>query len=603
MNHQQQQEDSFPKVNFLKFFPFNIFPKMRVAQKHTYQVLSESANSMVFEEPTGTGKTAIGYGFLKGQQSLLDGPCFYLTTTKTEVDQIKQQFPDFKVAYGRGEYPCLYYGETGVTAQESPCYMLKCKHRVNQDSGDTEEPGATPCPYYQAKFEAKKGGLVAATASFFLYTYFFSKEWKQKPAGIVLDEIHSLADIFRHTLSFDISDYHLSRSIELLQDIDPLVALQLEKFKKRMIYFVKKRSHPNTNLLLKETEISELITILSEINGKDLIKKVRESVKVDEVDRETLKRLQDIVYGVSRYIRSLKYTIPSVNPKRKPLSYMYGYVREDMNENDRVKYKLCIKSYFVAGMIRSMLEGIRTLSYSATIGNIDILRHESGVPGDFEAVGSDFQAKNTRIFLPTDVADLSHKNAKKQDKTKTLRRIARTAKRFADKGLRSLVVVVSDAEREKFMMLAEEEKLHVLTYSTEATSRQVLQAFKDGLGDSLLGTMANYGQGIDLPGGMAPITFVLRPDYPHPNDPMTQFEEDRFPGGQRWAIWTWRVIIKALQVRGRNVRSAEDKGVTFFMSNQYRRFLMGSLPLWLHSAYRGQITFDEAVKEAEELLL
>ena len=71
----------------------------------------------------------------------------------------------------------------------------------------------------------------------------------------------------------------------------------------------------------------------------------------------------------------------------------------------------------------------------------------------------------------------------------------------------------------------------------------------------------------------------------------------------RWRLWNWRVMIEALQVRGRNIRGPQDLGVTFFISEQFRRFLFASLPEWLQPAYRGEHTFEEAVTETEELLV
>ncbi len=101
---------------------------------------------------------------------------------------------------------------------------------------------------------------------------------------------------------------------------------------------------------------------------------------------------------------------------------------------------------------------------------------------------------------------------------------------------------------------------------------------------------------------MAPIIWFLRPGYPRPDDPLTQFEAKRF-GNRRWQRWQYKVAIQALQVRGRNIRSTTDIGVTFFISQQFRNFLFGSLPKELQDkAYRGQFSFDECLKDADRLL-
>ncbi len=59
---------------------------------------------------------------------------------------------------------------------------------------------------------------------------------------------------------------------------------------------------------------------------------------------------------------------------------------------------------------------------------------------------------------------------------------------------------------------------------------------------------------------------------------------------------------QALQVRGRNIRLHTDMGVTFFISQQFKRVLFGALPGWLQKAYRNQFTFEEALADAESLL-
>ena len=131
--------------------------------------------------------------------------------------------------------------------------------------------------------------------------------------------------------------------------------------------------------------------------------------------------------------------------------------------------------------------------------------------------------------------------------------------------------------------------------------REGAKQFREGIRDVLVGTESNYGEGVDLPKGVAPVIFYYRPSYPRPDDPASVFEERRF-GGQRWQVWNWRVIIGLLQVRGRNIRSVEDTGVTFLISQQFRRFAFGSLPEWLKPAYVGNKTFEECVKDTVKML-
>jgi len=244
-----------------------------------------------------------------------------------------------------------------------------------------------------------------------------------------------------------------------------------------------------------------------------------------------------------------------------------------------------------------------TLAMSATIGSPDMFAFETGIKGDFESLPSTFPPERARIYLPTDTANLARKKTgdSERPKNKMLRLIVETAKRFARKGHRSLVIVVSNAERQKFQEFAMEAGLKILTYGNGMTAKECVLRFRDGEGECLVGTAANFGQGIDLPKQTAPVTFCLRPGYPRPDDPQTQFEEQRF-GKKRWALWTWRIVIDLLQARGRNIRSEKDRGVTFLISQQYRRFAYGCLPEWLKPAYKGDLKFEDCVKDAMKLL-
>jgi Rad3-related DNA helicase len=128
----------------------------RPVQGGAFDFLFRHPNGALLEIPTGEGKTAIGISVLLASAAQNQTPLYYITPTKTQVEQVHNKHPETVRVFGRAEYPCLYYADRGVndvTAQASPCYMLDCPHRVDQDTGDTEEPDCDPCPYYQDKFE------------------------------------------------------------------------------------------------------------------------------------------------------------------------------------------------------------------------------------------------------------------------------------------------------------------------------------------------------------------------------------------------------------------------------------------------------------------
>lgn len=600
-------------LNVAASFPKHLYSEVRDEQTEGLEFIEEHQDeSIVLEAPTGTGKTPLGLSYLMARGRVADGPLVYVTPTKALVDQVQKLDPRVTVVYGRHEYPCLFYPNETLQADEIPCLQLmECPHRVDQETGETAEPGVTPCPYYKAKYEARHAKVVACTTAFYFYAQWFQRLW-ENPAGVVIDEAHRIADTIRHCLSFDITDYHLGRSVDLLKLIEAEEADILLRFLKRMRSIIRRRTSRHDEqrqvigyrpTLLKDEEIQQLLDILMEIDNRGLGRKITAAVREGRLNpvehRETLLRLEGITRNLSRYVRQLQFSLPEEG--RNPLNYTYAFFQPEPLPGERVQHRLVVRAFYVAPIIKRILPK-HTLAYSATIGDVDLFGYETGIRGAHLSLGSNFPVAHTRIFLPSDTPNLAVKERKSGEPTRVLRRIAKTCKRFARKGLRSLVVVVSNQERDKFLLLCEEDGLDALSYGNGITPKEAATRFKAGEGDLLVGTVANYGEGIDLPQQLAPVIFFLRPGYPSPDDPGTQFQLKRF-GSLYWPLTNWRVMQQALQVRGRNLRSADDLGVTFFISQQFRRFLFASLPAWLQDAYKGQRTFDQCVKDAEELLI
>ena len=592
--------------NLTDHFPWDVYGQMQPNQQLAFELIAQDS-SLILEGPTGTGKTAIAYTYLATIADGAEGPVYYVVTNKTQVDQVARMHPDVFRVYGRGEYDCHYYDDE-FRADEIPCLTLKeCPHRVDVLAGQTKEEGATPCSYYQAKFLARQPQIVVCTAAFYLYNNLFRRDYV--PAvGVVIDEAHQIADVFRSALYYEISDWNLKRSIRMLQSIGAAAeAEQVQDFLNKMIFVLKNKPQAKRELL-KEDEIALLMDALGEIDDDALRSRISAAVqsgRIDPVkDRVALKQLEDLSYRLRRYINSLEYALPALG-YRGALNYItYAYsnngVEEDEAQQKRVNYKLIVQSYYVAPLVKKML-GENTLAMSATIGDPKIFGFESGIQLPFHSLPAAFPVENTLILMPTDTPNLSHKQKSRGEPAKTLRKLARMSRDFGNKGKRSLMIVISESERQKFLRVADEEGVDAISYNEDVSPREAVGRFKDGEGTVLVGTIANYGEGLDLPDEICPITFVLRPAYPNPTEPSAKFEERRF-GSQVWAIWQWRVMIEALQVRGRNVRSVSDRGATIFVSQQFRKFVYAALPTWLKPAYRGGLSLDECRQAVLDLL-
>ena len=533
----------------------------------------DEKGSLIIESGTGTGKTPVEYAVAKAAEAAGRKRIFIITVNKTVVEQIHGEFPELKVVYGQNEHVCPWAAEDfeaepakWVTSDQLPIlyedpecpradeipHILhrKCPHFVDQESGKTNVPGVVACPYYQQKFEARQSGIVLCTMSYYLFDQLFVSDGTP-PGCLVIDEVHRIADVIRNTLSYDITDWHLTQSIEMLARLEDETKEEVKVLKKflaalRCIAKGRKRT-AFTEHLLDEDEIRRLINILSGIEADALLKKIEKAVDRGVInpkkDRVALKKLETLVRDLRRYVHSFEYSLEEKDAegqvKRPPLNYTCAYYREEREEGRRVQYKLVIRCHYVAPLIKKRLLSPLTVSFSATIGDPDVFGYETGIKHPFFAVGSNFPAEHARLYIPTDAPNLAQSRRKRQDMTRTLRKIAKAAVRFAKRGQRSLVVVISNAEREKFLMLAKEERLAALSYGNGVTAKEAAAAFRGGEGDVLVGTAANYSEGVDLPRQMAPVIFFLRPGYPNPTDASTQFEERRY-GSMRWAIWNWR---------------------------------------------------------------
>jgi Rad3-related DNA helicase len=621
------------KEELLENFSWNLYPKgPRPGQINFWGPIVETKPPWILEGPTGIGKTEAAHAFLKTLEKKGLSPLFHIAITKSQVDQVKKWYPEVKVVYGRNEYPCLFYCpyhrgikkdlkpeacttmsecqkcpyfQEGIviSAEDSPCSIIDCPHRVSQITGETKEPGVEPCPYQLAKYEAKQGGIVVCTVAFYLVVRLFHPEEWPTPAGLVIEEAHRIARMARNCLKWEITDYHLKRLIELLGKIKAPERPILISFLRTAAKIVRSKKGEGP-FLLKDEEIRELLNILLEFHYPEkLFERMREAVKEGLIDPfedvKTLKALERLAYEIPRYIKGFEYSLPT--EKRGPLNITYGFCRKELKPRQRFRYELVIQAYHVAPIFKKIIPPL-TLAYSATIGDPKIFAWETGIEGTFHSFPSEFPVKNTRIFMPIDTPNLAKKVRRKGDLKKMLKKIAETCKRLAEINIRALVVVTSDKERKKFIEYCQRLGINCLSYDEKKKPKEALAEFKKGEGQVLLGTSAAYGEGIDLPKKLAPVIFFLRPGYPKPKDPMNEFEHRKWGDVRAWKLKNYRVMIEALQVRGRNIRNPDDVGVTIFIDQRFRKFLYPNLPEWLKEAYVRDLTFDQAVEEAIQLV-
>ncbi len=596
-------------------FPSEKHSVMRPQQRQVLEFWAQHPKSII-EMPTGHGKTAVEYAILKAAANAGKKPLFLITPNKTILQQIYREYLDLAIVVGKHDFPCYYYEDNAderfsletkpedvqYRADEIACSFLRnCPHRVNLKTGETHEKDAERCQYYHFTHKAMNAPIVLCTFAYYLFSQLFTKRW-EKPKVLVIDEAHLMGDVVRRTLSYEISDYHLGRAVKLLERLEVDETDLLAKFQKRMIDIVKKKAAWKPTII-EDGEILELMGLLEAINparlGDKLIKAIGEGA-VDEVEEAlTLRQVEVLVRDIRRYIHSFEYSLDTL--KRKRMNYSYAFHQQELAEGKRVQHKLVIKAHTVAPIIRSIL-GEEYAAFSATVGDKDTFGWETGMEeGEFLSLPSSFPPQNAKIFMPSDTPDLSTKNRKPDDLKKALKSMVKACKEWADMGIRSLVIVVSNDERDQFLVHSTNLGLDTVSYGGERMARTAAQEFKDGLGMTLVGTETNFGQGLDLPDGLAPVIFDLRPGYSRPDDPASVFEVRKWGESTHFKLEQWRVGIKSLQHMGRNIRSPKDKGAIIFISQQFRKIVWPRLSEGLRQYYDGGKSFAEAVAEVKRM--
>lgn len=608
----------------------------RKVQREIFEFGAKHRWNFIVEAPTGSGKTAAMYTILKAfENSGAKGELLWVVPNKAILAQHLAEFPFVKHMYGQNEYDCPWAasdftkdpGSLVTAAQlpmireqselprvdEIPYFMHpKCPHYVDQKTGQTVHQGALECAYFRDRYSARQGGIVLCTWAFFLFTHLFvPKKQYQPPAALVIDEVHTIGDLTRSCLSFDITDWHLEECVKLLKRIEAKDWEKLRAFRSEMRKIVK-RKPPGEETPLKDPEIRRLLDILVEIDGdgieSDLEDAVAQGLVDEKAEIKTMNAIGRLTRDLRRYVTSFEYSLET--EEHKPLQYTCAFYVAEKPKDRKVQYKLVVRAWYVAGLIQKMLSP-HTVSFSATIGkDPDQLKFDCGIEGPVLRLGSDFPVEHTRIYMPDDTPDLAYRAQKRRGTGQVLKRIARAAKRCADQKLRSLVIVVSEKERKMFLEHAKTAKLNVMSYGENGrTAKEAVLAFRDGgEGDCLVGTEAMYATGIDLPyrpqdmEKSVPLIFILRPGLPNPRSAEAQFASKRF-GRRYWALQQWKAMLKALQGRGRNVRGVRDLGCAIFISQQFRSIVFPSLPVWLERAYRRGVTFDQAVREVKEFVL
>lgn len=186
-------------------------PDFRTGQREILRQLHRAVRSdqvefVLFEAPTGFGKTAVA-----GTIAHHHGPSYYLTQQKIHQDQLVDEFPVAASIKGRDNYECGD-PENGCAASipGSTCHRKPTTDPIGSYAAESDDrgtlywrPGTNRCPYYDHKTDALESPIACVNYPYFLNETYWSGDFGGRQI-MILDEAHNLESALRQFLSFSV---------------------------------------------------------------------------------------------------------------------------------------------------------------------------------------------------------------------------------------------------------------------------------------------------------------------------------------------------------------------------------------------------------------
>lgn len=155
-------------------------------------IMQSEKSVVVIEAPTGSGKSLIG-----AITSFLHNDSIYLVHSKSLQEQIMDEFPEFRLLFGRSNYECPEFHNS--TAADCPYKNPNdsCKH-------------VTACPYRVQKKVVAAHPLRVINYQYILSEWNYVGQLSGKPF-VVCDEADKLEDVLLNFISLQISDWHMKK--------------------------------------------------------------------------------------------------------------------------------------------------------------------------------------------------------------------------------------------------------------------------------------------------------------------------------------------------------------------------------------------------------
>jgi ATP-dependent DNA helicase DinG len=511
------------------FRNFNGEPFRRYQEEATRFILESEKRFVVLEAPTGSGKSLIA--MTSGNAM---GGMTYMVHSKILQNQITESFPEAKSLFGRSNYACL--NKDGLTCAD-------CTHTRRY-----------PCQYKRTEclYATEKKLLLASKLKILNYDYYLSEvnyvgRLKDQPF-LIIDEADNLENTLIGFMTLEITKYALGRlgigmperkTSDSALGIKPWVNFG-EMAKYRAIGIIKK--------------LGDEIDSFGDITQDYQVSKIKQ-----------YERLNGLLAKITLFLDNVDDTWMYQEIEGGGISFRPLWVTEKMAE----------KFMWGHGDVPC-----KWVLMSASFLPPAILAKTLGIPTDeidYLCVQSTFPPERR----PIHIEDVGNLTAKTMDTEvpKVIERVGEILDLHPnEKGLIHCVSYkLGTALMDKMKFTKYEDRLII----HDASSKQeVFDAFVQSNGNKVM-VSPSMERGVSLDHELCRFVIILKAPFLYLGDKIVSTRVYSGPTGQLW--YTAQMLLTALQMSGRAMRSEDDYCTTYILDSNFSRTLnkyARLLPMW-----------------------
>lgn len=537
--------DHFPK-------PFTPRPEQLDAIRRIESGFSDGKPVMVFQGPTGIGKSFVAASFWRHAAAQKE-TISLLVSQRSLQDQYHRDFrpPEIEIMKGRTNYGCSYEPHLMRNASSGYCRRVKKSSLIQQclTTGTVEEaqkfsldPLAHKCDYWRQMALAVRSPVTLFNVHSFLYQQRLGRFGARDL--LILDECHGLENVLLQFVELGLSD-------KILKLIGVRLDLRLRTGKDVALWIERERVEEKILDVVGETANSEDV-------AEDLSPQENEQLRV------MLDRISDL----KKYIDLTPWVVDVTEEA------------DATDPKDRTR-KLRVRPVFVSLFARELIfsKALRTLAMSATVLDPKIWARNLGIGANsfgYVEAPCPFPVKNRPIYL--DYAGNLSFRTMEAALPALYSKISAILDRYPSK--RGIIhghseklcrLIIENVRSPRF--------IHLDLFQNRDKTALLAEHVKRP--DSVIVASAMH-EGVDLKDDLSRFQLICKVPWPTMDDAFVKarMEVDG-------SYLPYQASLKLVQSQGRSVRSQDDFADTYILDQGFESFMTRCgylIPKWFKDA-------------------